>query len=266
MNKHERILGTAQHPHRHQRARAPLPRPSPMCKPAQQQRIATHLGRRIVREVRTNYVLAWPQTVTGVTTFLPRLLLLGAVGHLPNGPVLVGAAGIGSMYSNFAHLMLVRSSTFGATPLFSQAFGAGNHHRVGLVLMRVITIHVFMAILLSLPLTALAAPLLLAFGQPAAIAAHAQTFVWIRFLGVPGMVLFTDVQSFLNAQRCVRLPMVTAIVCALSQCFLVFGLTSKLGFVGAPLAMTLVEILQGVLLLAAAPALLRWQKLRSWPA
>ena len=91
------------------------------------------LARRVVSEVLELYHLAWPLSIATVTGFAPRIFMLGAVGHLPNGAVLVGAAGIGSMYSNFAHLMLVRSSTFGASPLLSQAFGAGNHVRVGIV-------------------------------------------------------------------------------------------------------------------------------------
>ena len=216
-------------------------------------------------ETGTIFKLAWPQTITGLTGFAPRLLLLAAVGHLEDGAVLIGAAGIGSMYSNFAHLMLIKSTTFGTGPLFSQAFGAGNHHRIGLVLMRVLLLHAIMVLVLSLPLTALAGPMLATFGQPTSVAAHAQTFVWIRLLGLPGVISMVDVSAFLNAQRCVRLPMLVTIIGSLVQVGLVFGLTNRLGFVGAPLAMTLVELLQGGLIFAAAPWLLHARKLRSWP-
>ena len=88
------------------------------------------------------------------------------------------------MYANFAHQMLLRSTMFGATPLFSQAFGAGNHRRCGLVLMRVLCIHVVMVAAVALPLTALAGPLFSAAGQPAAVVEHAMSFLWIRLLGV----------------------------------------------------------------------------------
>ena len=149
--------------------------------------------------------------------FSPRIFMLSAVGHLPNGAVLVGAAGIGSMYSNFAHLMLIRSSTFGASPLLSQAFGAGNHLRVGIVLTRILAIHAVMFFLLSLPLTAIAGPLLRAVGQPEVIAGNAQTFIWLRLLGLPAIALREDVTTFLNAQRCVRLPMVLNACASLLQ-------------------------------------------------
>ena len=209
--------------------------------------------------------LAWPQTVTSVMQFSPRLFLLFVVGHLPNGAVLVGAAGIGSMFANFSQLMLIRSSTFGAVPLFAQAFGAGNHHRVGVVLMRVLFLHALLALCFSLPLTAFAGPLLAAVGQPAAVAAHAQTFIWLRLLGLPGLILSLDVTSFLTAQRCVRLPMYVGMAGALAQVCLSFTLTRALGFVGAPLAMSLVELLMGATLFLVAPVLLRRHKIRSWP-
>ena len=221
---------------------------------------------RIAVEVGTIFSLAWPQTVNGVTSFLPRLLMLVAVGHLDNGAVYIGAAGIGSMYANFAHIMLIRSSGYGAMGLFSQAFGAANHARVGLILMRVLVMHAILLCLVALPLTAAAAPLLATFGLPSAVSSFAQTFVWTRLLGLPGIIIFSDLQVYLNAQRCVRLPMVISICSASVQMALLFVLTRSLGFVGAPLAMTIAELLQGAAMLVATPWLLRRHKLRSWPS
>lgn len=227
---------------------------------------ARGLGARVWSEAGTLSLLAYPQTISGLTNFVPRLLALVAVGHLENGAVLIGAAGIGGMYSNFAHLMMIKATAYGATPLFSQAFGAGNHRRLGLVLMRVLLLHALMSVCLSLPLTYLAGPLLATAGLPEAVAAHVQTFVWIRLVGVPGMFVANDVQAFLNAQRCVRLPMLVNLVGSLFQAVLLFPLTAAIGFVGAPWAMTMVELLQGGLLCAASPWLLGRHRLRSWPA
>ena len=44
-------------------------------------------------EVIAVFTLAWPQSLTQLTFYAPILVLLGAVGHLENGAVLVGAAG-----------------------------------------------------------------------------------------------------------------------------------------------------------------------------
>ena len=46
---------------------------------------------------------------------------------------------------------------------------------------------------------------------------------------------------------------------------LCFALTRWLGYVGAPLAMTLVELFFAAVLCVAAPLVLRRQRLRSWP-
>ena len=80
----------------------------------------------------------------------------------------------------------------------SQAFGAGNHRRVGLVLMRVLLLHALMALCLSLPLTYLTGPLMAFAKQPAATVAHVQAFVWIWLVGMPGMVVHNGVGMFLN--------------------------------------------------------------------
>lgn len=219
-------------------------------------------------EVRNLFTLAWPQSMTQLTSYAPGLVLLGVVGHLQNGAVLVGAAGTASMYSNFAHKMLLVATSFGVMPLFSQAFGAGNHHRVGLILMRVLLFHLCLAMCISLPLTAAAGPLFTAFGLPPAVVEHAQSFLWIRLLGVPGLILFFDIQFFLNAQRFVKLPMAVMIAGSLAQVgfMCVLAGPDALGFLGTAWALTMVETVQGLLLLAAAPWLLHRHKLHSWPS
>ena len=223
----------------------------------------TQMG--FLKEVRELFKLGWPQTVSAVTGFAPRMFMLAAVGHLPDGAVLVGAAGIGSMYANFSQLMLIRSSTFGASPLLSQSHGAGNHVRVGVVLMRVLAIHAVAVVCFSLPLTAIAGPLLTTVGQPVTVVTYAQRFIWIRLMGLPAVTINIDVTTFLNAQRCVRLPMVVNMASSLLQVALCYGLTRSLGFDGAPLAMTLVELMSAAVLLLAAPVVLRRHQLRSWP-
>ena len=227
--------------------------------------LASPLHRRFLLEVRELAVLGWPQTVTSVVGFAPRIFLLSAVAHLPEGELLVGAAGIGSMVCNVSQLMLIRSSTFGAAPLLSQAHGAGNSRRVGTVLMRLLAIHVACMLCFSLPLTAVAGPLLAAAGQPSSVVANAQRFVWIRLLGLPGVTANVDLAAFLNAQRCVRLPMLVNAALSPLQVGLVIGLTRSFGFDGAPLAMTITELLAGLLIWLAAPVVLRRHRLRSWP-
>ena len=131
--------------------------------------------------------------------------------------------------------------------------------------MRILAIHAVMIVLLSLPLTAIAGPLLVAVGQPAYIAELAQEFIWLRLIGLPGVIFREDVTSFLSAQRCVRLPMLVNAGSSVLQVALCFMLTRWLGYVGAPLAMTLVELSFALVLFVAAPLVLKRQRLRSWP-
>ena len=119
----------------------------------------------------------WPQTVAKLTNFFPRLVSLGMVGHLPeNTARYVAAAGIGIMYCNISGVMLLRSTAFGSSSLYSQAFGAGNHRRAGHVLLRVTALHCLVMLCFTLPLTALAESLLLSVGQPRHTAKEAGTF------------------------------------------------------------------------------------------
>ena len=50
-------------------------------------------------EARTIFGLAWPQSTTQLTSYAPGIVVLASVGHLEGGAVLVGAAGVASMYS-----------------------------------------------------------------------------------------------------------------------------------------------------------------------
>ena len=155
--------------------------------------------------------------------------------------------------------------TFGATPLIGQAFGAGNHARCGIVLMRVLAVHVVVMLLLSGPLTGVAGPLLRAVGQPAVIADNAQLFILVRYAGLPSVIVATDLTAYLNAQRCPRLPMMVNLVNSVGQVGLMLGLTRTLGFVGAPLGMTLAETAQATMLFVLTPWYLRRKRVRSWP-
>ena len=110
--------------------------------------------------------LAWPLSLSLMTNFAPRVVVLGLVGHLgEGGEQTVAAAGVGIMYCNMAGQMLLKSSAFGVTALFAQAYGAGNHRRVGHVLQRVLLMHLLTIVAITLPLTYYAHTIFLAAGK-----------------------------------------------------------------------------------------------------
>ena len=173
--------------------------------------------RRNLLEVWRLWNLCWPRSVTNLFLFAPRIVALALIGHLPGGAPLVAAGGIAIMYSNLSGNMFIKSTSFGIAGLYAQAFGAGNHRRVGQLLLRLLLLHSLSILLVSLPLTAAAERILLAVGQPPQVAADAQTFLWIRLMGLPFVTLTHDLTGFLVAQCCVRTPMVAGISSATLQ-------------------------------------------------
>jgi Na+-driven multidrug efflux pump len=81
--------------------------------------------------------------------------------------------------------------------------------------------------------------------------ANASLFAWVRLMGLPSSAFVNDLSTFLNAQRCTRTPMVANVLGSVAQVALALVLVDSLGFVGAPLAMSIVEILQGGLFVIA---------------
>jgi len=207
--------------------------------------------------------LGWPQSVSVLLNFAPRVVVLAAVGHFCDG-VSVAATGVGIMYSNFCGNMLLKGSAFGSTPLLSQAFGASNHARIGQLLHRMMLIHALVVLCITLPFTLLAFRILSSTGQPRQISELAADFIWWRLAAIPFVSLTQNLTNFLVAQRCVRAPMVSNMACSALQCALAPFFVSRFGFIGAPLAMITVECTQGISLFLLSPLLLP-HKAASWP-
>lgn len=209
--------------------------------------------------------LGAPQSLQQVAMFVPRTIVLMVVGNLDDGDRLVAAAGLGTMYANFSGLMMLISTSLGATSVFSQAYGSGNHRRVGHLLLRLLAIQAVGIVGFSLPLTALATPILVAVGFPPDVVADTQAFLWVRLAAVPFMAITLSLTRFLVAQALPNLPMLVQLAGSVSQILLAPLLTARIGFLGAPLAMSLADAATGIALAAAARWLLSKRGLRSWP-
>ena len=200
--------------------------------------------------------------------FVPRLILMMMVGRLQDGPMLLSGVGMGSMYNNICGQSFIIATSFGATSLLSQAFGAKNFVRVGQVLQRMLLIHLTIFLLLVVPLAVWCEPLLLAAGQPADVAAITKRFVWGRVFAMPFVILSTDLTAFLAAQRIARTPMwITLASAALTlvlSCVLVRD--DSLGYDGAAVTLSIGEAFSGLAMLAATPRVLpRHGRASTWP-
>ena len=146
----------------------------------------------------------------------------------------------------------------------SQAYGAGNLARMSIVLQRTLLLSAVFLVVLVLPMWIFCEPLLLAAGQPhvsliarltgervaaarAAVHAHASQ----------------DMAVFLTAQRVVRGPMVVNVITnvvllpLLPLLILPAPRGAGLGFIGAPIAITLRDVSCCTISFCLAPCWLR---------
>jgi MATE family multidrug resistance protein len=202
-------------------------------------------------ELREIIALGWPNSVSAFASFLPGFLML----MFFKDPNELAAAGMGFMFGNVTGVSVIIGFSTGLSPLASQAFGAGNLRRVGQLLQRQVMMHL---LLICVPVAVIwlaTEPLLLFLGQPPEIAALSRVFLYWRIVALPFLALQQDLTLALQAQRVVKGPMIlSCIMCALNV-VLLWACIEELGFIGAPLALTITNVLSGVLLLVLAP---RW--------
>ena len=195
--------------------------------------------------------LGWPNSVGAFASFLPGFVMLMFFKDANE----LAAAGMGFMFGNVTGLSVIIGFSTGLSPLASQAFGAGNLRRVGQLLQRQVMMHL---LLICVPVAIIwlaTEPLLLSLGQPPDIAALSRLFLYWRLPALPFMALQQDLTIVLQAQRVVKGPMILACVMSVVTVALLWACIQGLGFVGAPLALTISNVLSGGLLVALAP---RW--------
>lgn len=258
--------------------------------------------------------LGWPIAITRIAQFVPKMLMLGVVARLPGGATYLAGAGTGTMCARYSAVSAVRpaiaartvcsgvSTTqlcvcpllrfcnvsgqafisgtgYGGTALMSHAYGAGNLPRVGLLLQRQLAMHGLLVVCFVAPLWLCAEPLLIALHQPAQTAALAARFALIRLFAMPFNTIFTDLSSFLTAQKVTKLPAAINAVSSTAQALLFLLLVRApgtdalaLGFDGAAIALSVGEIAQALALLALTPRALSgsvahagaWPRWTSW--
>jgi len=204
--------------------------------------------------------LGWPTCISLFLCQLPGLVLLGFLGDDTDQ---LAAAGVGFMFSNITGYSLIIGFGGGAQPLISQAFGAGNYTRCGDLLQRQLAIHLVMCIAIAIVWWKTEA-ILLCLGQPATVASLTGEFMRWRLPGLPFLALREDMNSFLIAQRIMKMPMLLSVSVNLLNIGLFPMLIGYMGFGGAPFAMTLATMLQAILMVMAARCVL--PNRHSWPS
>ena len=121
-------------------------------------------------ECRTLLSLAWGLSINSFLAYLIPLTMLFAIGHLSKDSL--AAAGLGFSFCNLTGMVFGSGLITACDTLMSQAYGAENHKRVGIVAQRAIV----MCTVALLPVIALwinSEKILLALGQEPEVSKYA---------------------------------------------------------------------------------------------
>ena len=215
-----------------------------------------------VRAILADIVrLGWPTCVAKLCQFLPGVAMLMFLGN-EDADWLAGA-GMGFMYGNVSGVSLIIGFGLGSAPLISQSFGAQNYVRCGELLQRQLAIHSVLLVLVAVVWLNTKAILVL-FGQPVVIAALCQRFILWRIPGLIFRAVNEDLSTFLISMRCMRVPMVVSVIVNLGNVILFPFLIRGLGFIGAPIAITITEVVQAATMMVVTRRLCPFQE-QTWP-
>lgn len=195
------------------------------------------------REAGVLFSLGWPSVVAKLLDFTPQTLLLWLVA--PLGPEAVAVAGMGSFWVNVTGQSIVAGFGIGMVPLASQAFGAKNYERMGILLMRQQSIHLLLSVSVLFLWWHTEAALLF-LQQPPTVAAGTAVFVRWRMLALPFLVINQNCVGFLQCQRVMKPQMVVgALMCPIFVAMLWLMIeVLQLGTSGAAMALTICDALR----------------------
>eukprot|EP00928_Gymnodinium_smaydae_P042934 TRINITY_DN28867_c0_g1_i2.p1 TRINITY_DN28867_c0_g1~~TRINITY_DN28867_c0_g1_i2.p1 ORF type:complete len:567 (+),score=52.57 TRINITY_DN28867_c0_g1_i2:226-1701(+) len=155
---------------------------------------------------------------------------------------------MGFMFVNVTGQAMLVGTGIGSVTLISQAFGAGNYTRCGESLQRQLAIHAFLVVAVA-GVWLRCENILIGLGQPELISRGTAQFVLWRLAALPFIAIVRDYQCFLLAQRVMRFPIAVGVSANVLSIISFAVLIPRLGFVGAPLSITLANVLQAVCLM-----------------
>ena len=158
-------------------------------------------------ETKSLFALALPVVITQVSTMLMGVVDTVMVGHL--GVDSLAAVSLGHVWL-FGTLVLGMGIVMGIDPIVTQAHGAKDSRRLGLVLQQ----GLFIGGLVSIPTAGLwmmTQPVLVAFGQDAELSRIAQTYAVVQLPCIPAFFTYFVLRQYLQGRGIVRPAMWVAI-------------------------------------------------------
>jgi MATE family multidrug resistance protein len=191
-------------------------------------------------------------------------LTASVVGRSLGKEALAGFS-LGSLVGNLTCLSVMVGALTAADTLMPRAYAAGNFAELGRLAIRAFIVCSLLLVPPVVPLYTMMEWIFDKLGQDVVASNLASQWIKVYLLGVPAMLMFRVVQSFLNAQHKVW-PLVYS---SLVACFLVHPIflkifVSRFEFIGSSLAICLTQYVMIILLLASL-----WffpvHKKGSWP-
>jgi len=184
---------------------------------------------------------AIPNILSSLGNNLKDFISLFFIGHL-NNPLLFAAAGFGITWMNAFGSAIVFGFAAGFGTLASQAYGAKNYYKFGILYQKVVAVLAMLSLVICFVLYFSEAELLF-FGFPADLAAEVGTFIRYLLLDLLFYSVFESTRFYLLSQNIFNIPAyahLTSTVLHTFWCHLfvnVFGL----GLLGIAIARTITD-------------------------
>ena len=184
-------------------------------------------------EVRAQLRLGVPVAFSAVLRRSMAVWTLGFVGRL--GPTAMAAAALANSTTNTFALSIMVGLSSASVTLVSQAVGAKDTQQAGLWLHRALLVHALAAVPLTVFLLCFA-PLLVAIGQDADLAAAAGSYAAMLIPGLWAWAAMWALQPWLQAHGVIRVQAATSAAAALLHPCLLTLLVPRGGLVAAAAA------------------------------
>ncbi|EGV63061.1 hypothetical protein CANTEDRAFT_106835 [Yamadazyma tenuis ATCC 10573] len=203
------------------------------------------------REFKFTVNSSGPLIVSFFLQYLLSVTTIFAAGKL--GPKELAAASLAVCTFNITGLAVYQGMSTSLDSLCSQAFGSGDLHNVGVYFQRC---SLMILVVTIFPLSIIwwfSASILEPLVGDAELAQLAQLYLRISTLGTPGLFLFETGKRFLQAQHIFHaatyILMIVAPINILLNYLLVWSPTYGLGYIGAPIAVSIVYWLMTLLMI-----------------
>eukprot|EP00927_Polykrikos_kofoidii_P049604 TRINITY_DN43642_c0_g1_i1.p1 TRINITY_DN43642_c0_g1~~TRINITY_DN43642_c0_g1_i1.p1 ORF type:complete len:524 (-),score=37.49 TRINITY_DN43642_c0_g1_i1:348-1817(-) len=197
-------------------------------------------NRDILRRLIVVSVPIYPLGLFGRCVGLFSCALVGRLGDTDA----LAAVGLANVVTNITGYSWLWGLSAAISTLSSQSWGARSYHAVGITLQRAFLILVCFADIPLVVLWLLSEPILLAVDQPPEVARLVALYAQIRIPGIFLQTVYVVVTRTLLSIGNSRIILLVSTVTMISNVAVSFLLIPRYGFIGAPVALLLCDVIQ----------------------